>query len=489
MTGRVNQGLVDGDFELLRTYLRRTAGLEFDESRRSGLATIMATRVAATGLGSVLAYLGALELPSWSGERQLLLDEVTIQETHFHRARPQIDALRDRILPDVLARAAAAGREAVVWSAGCSTGEEPFTLAMLMLEVAATMPSPPPMRVIGTDVSTAALQVGAAATYSGRTIDLAEPAAVARWLTRAPDGSYVVKEEVRRLVELRHHNLVTDPPPFPLDHSRTVDLIVCRHVTIYFSRSTTRTLVERFHRALVPDGWLLMGPAESLWQVSDVFALEPVGDAFAYRAATERRPVRASSTVPAQRSVAPAARALPPAAVPRRPRHDPRAVPLRVPVRAGVPAGTVLAAASDVRAAALASAQAAFDTGDYEGAALGAVKVLDADPVSSEAYVLLGHARLNAGDLEGAVQPLQKAVYLEPLAGHAHFLLAVALSAVQRPQQAAPSYRAAADTLPGVPAEALRRMLDGRQLQELVQLCRRLADAAEAGTDPIRRGA
>jgi len=285
------------------------------------------------------------------------------------------------------------------------------------------------------------------------------------------------------------HNLVTDPPPFSLDHSRTVDLIVCRHVTIYFSRSTTRALVERFHRALVPDGWLLMGPAESLWQVSDVFALQPVGDAFAYRAATERRPVRTSSTVPAQRSMAPAARALPPAAVPRRPRHDPRALPLRVPTRAGVPAGSVLAASPDVRAAALSSAQAAFDTGDYEAAALGAVKVLDADPVSSEAYVLLGHARLNAGDLEGAVQPLQKAVYLEPLAGHAHFLLAVALSAVQRPQQAAPSYRAAADTLPGVPAEALRRMLDGRQLQELVQLCRRLADAAEAGTDPIRRGA
>ncbi len=503
--GRTGNALVDGDFELLRAYLRRTAGLEFDQSRRAGLATIMQTRMAATGHSSVVGYLGCLDLVEWSGERQLLLDEVTIQETHFHRARPQIDALRERILPAVLARAAAEGREAVVWSAGCSTGEEPFTLAMLMLEIASTMVSPPPMRVLGTDVSTAALQVAGAATYTGRTIDLAEPGAVARWLTRDPDGSYVVNDEVRRIVEFRHHNLVTDPPPFPVqDRARglaaEVDLVVCRHVTIYFSRSTTRALVERFSQVLVPDGWLLMGPAESLWQVSDALTLEAVGDAFAYRSATRfgrPAPGTARATrVPASRAGVTSATAPTPLPAQRSSASDrqPSPLPARrarplparlpVPIRTGRPqAGT------QPSAAAMTVAQAAFDAGDYAAAAAAASKVLDSDAVSFDAYVLLGHARLNAGDLEGAVQPLQKAVYLEPLAGHAHFLLAVALSAVGRPQQAAPSYRAAADTLPGVSAEALRRMLDGRQLQELVQLCRRLADAAEAGTDPIRRRA
>jgi chemotaxis protein methyltransferase CheR len=479
--------LSQADFELLREYLRRTAGLEFDEGRRAGLAAIMHDRLAVTGQRDVTGYLDLLSRPEGGPERQRLLDGVTIQETHFHRARPQIEALRQQILPDILERAAREGRDAVVWSAGCSTGEEPFTLAMLMLEVAARMPSPPRMRVIGTDVSTAALQVALAATYSGRTIDLAEPDAVNRWLVREPDGTYVVKDDVRLLVQFRHQNLVTDSPPFD---PGSIDLVVCRHVSIYFSRDTTRALVGRFRDVLSPEGWLLMGPAESLWQVSDAFTLQAVGDAFAYR------PVPAGARPAATRLLAA------PAPVASRPR--PVAVPAPAPARPAAPASrpapaarpaavaTRAAAATAPPAASAPSveaAQAAFDTGSYDLAASIAQAVLEIDGISSAAYLLLGHARLNQGDNAGAVEPLQRAVFLDPLAGHAHFLLAVALSSVGRTKQAAPAYRAAATTLPGVPAETVRRLLDGRRVQELVQLCRRLADEADGGVDPIRRGA
>jgi chemotaxis protein methyltransferase CheR len=470
----MTRSLAAADFELLREYLRRTAGLEFDEGRRAGLAAIVNERLAACGDPDVTAYLDRLATPGTGPERQRLLDAVTIQETHFHRARPQIEALRSQILPDVLTRAARAGREVVVWSAGCSTGEEPFTLAMLMLEVAHRMSSPPPMRVIGTDVSTAALQVAGAATYSGRTIDLAEPDAVDRWLVREADGTYVVKDEVRRLVEFAHHNLVTDPPPFA---PRSVDLVVCRHVTIYFSRDTTRALVSRFRDVLSPSGWLLMGPAESLWQVSDAFSLEAVGEAFAYRSAGDVS--RARPTVKPPRASRVPAPLRPAAPLPSTPAPAARALPLPVATPSRPAAALVI----------IDAAQAAFDTGAYAQAAGLAEEALELDPVSSPAYLLLGHARLNQGDNEGAVEPLQRAVFLDPLAGHAHFLLAVALSAVGRAKQAAPSYRAAATTLPGVPPETVRRMLDGRRLQELVQLCGRLADEAAGAADPIRRGA
>jgi chemotaxis protein methyltransferase CheR len=484
----MTKALSAADFELLREYLRRTAGLEFDEGRRAGLASIIDERLKVSGQPGVGSYLATLGRPEGGPERQRLLDAVTIQETHFHRARPQIEALRTQILPDVLAVAAREGREVVVWSAGCSTGEEPFTLAMLMLEVAQQIANPPGMRVVGTDVSTAALQVASAATYSGRTIDLAEPDAVDRWLVREADGTYVVKDEVRRLVEFGHHNLVTDPPPFA---NGSVDLVVCRHVTIYFARDTTRSLVSRFRDVLSPSGWLLMGPAESLWQVSDAFSLQAVGEAFAYRsqpAGTSRHRTVARTARPAAPS---ARRQAPPAAAPAaRAAHaaPTRALPAR-PAR--VPAATAAQAPSGAppRAGAIDAAQAAFDTGAYSQAAALACDVLAVDPVSSAAYLLLGHARLNQGDNPGAVEPLQRAVFLDPLAGHAHFLLAVALSAAGRHKQAAPAYRAAASTLPGVPPETVRRMLDGRRLAELVQLCRRLADEAETGADPIRRGA
>jgi len=497
----MNRALSQEDFELIRDYLRRTAGLEFDEARRHGLAAIVATRLASTGVAGVPAYVAALDATSGSVERQRLLDAVTIQETHFHRARPQIEALRDHILPDIIRRAADEGREVVVWSAGCSTGEEPFTLAMLMLEVAAALPpwlARPAMRVVGSDVSSAALQVATSATYSGRTIDLAEPEAVKRWLQLEPDGTYVVRDEVRALVTFVHNNLIADAPPFK---AASIDLIVCRHVTIYFARETTRALVGRFQAALAPEGWLLMGPAESLWQVSDAFTLEAVGEAFAYRSAADRpverpgpRPVdratpaglssdrpadrpgpsaRLRSTGAAARGILPRRLGVPLTPQPRttqssasgsRPAEPPRAATSRVVAELGSP---------------FERAQAEFDLGRYDRAAQQCQSIVDTDPVHPAAYVLLGHALLNEGDAPGAVGPLQKAVFLDPKAGHAHFLLAVALSSCGRAAQAGPSYRAAAATLAGVPAETVRRLLDGRKMSELVQLCRRLADAAE----------
>jgi chemotaxis protein methyltransferase CheR len=493
----MSRTLAAADFQLVRDYLRATAGLEFDESRRAGLAAIMHDRMQATGAVDVAGYLRSLDRADAASERQRLLDAVTIQETHFHRARPQIDALRHHVLPDVLGRAAAQGREAVVWSAGCSTGEEPFTLAMLMLEVAETLPVRPRMRVVGTDVSSAALQVAGAATYTGRTVDLAETAAVERWLRREPDGAYVVRDEVRDLVEFAHHNLVTDPPPFP--HGG-VDLVVCRHVTIYFSRETTRTLVSRFRDVLGTSGWLLMGPAESLWQVSDAFALQSVGDAFAYRShrmASAARPPRAgnqrgvsSPALPAPRRQGPAAPGTGRTAAART--GSPASQAPASGTRPAERAATAPARASGARTTAkdpVGAAQAAFDSGAYDEAARLAGVLLETDPVNAQAYLILGHARLNKGEPATAVEPLQRAVFLDPLAGHAHFLLAVALSAAGRSVQAAPAYRAAANTLPGVPEETVRRLLDGRRLQELVQLCHRLADDAETGSESIRRGA
>ncbi|HEY5184779.1 MAG TPA: BTAD domain-containing putative transcriptional regulator, partial [Actinomycetes bacterium] len=142
---------------------------------------------------------------------------------------------------------------------------------------------------------------------------------------------------------------------------------------------------------------------------------------------------------------------------------------------------------------ALAAARTAFDAGDYEGAALRSSELVAQpgvpDAVQVAAYTLLGQARLNRADPVAAAGPLQRAVYLDPMAGDAHFLLAVALSGSGKRAAASASYRAAAMTLPQVPAERARRILDGRRVDELVQLCRRLADDTGGGREGIRRGA
>ena len=237
-----------------------------------------------------------MDRPDGAAERQHLLDDVTIQETHFHRARPQIDALRDHLLPRcwrrLPARAAVSRCGARVLDrrgavhAGHARARGPRT------DGAPGGSHPAPHPVVGTDVSTAALDIARAARYGGRTIDLAEPGAVTRWVRPDGDGDHVVRDEVRGLVEFAHHNLVTEPPPFP---DGTVDLVVCRNVTIYFSRETTRALVGRFRTCLGSAGWLLLGPAETLWQLSDAFSLAGCRRGLrlpARRPEGRRRPVR-----------------------------------------------------------------------------------------------------------------------------------------------------------------------------------------------------
>ena len=460
--------LTDAEYAALAGYLAHTAGLVFDQSRRPALAGIVSDRIAATGAADLGAYLARISAPAGEEERQHLLDAVTIPETHFFRNPPQMLALQRRLLPELMRRAIARGRALTVWSAGCSSGEEPYSLAMLVAEVAATLPQAPQVRIVATDLSTVAVEATRRARYSGRSLALVDDDRRARWFTEGEDGSRTVVPEIRDMVDVRLHNLVTDAPPF--EHGE-VDLVVCRNVTIYFARETMRDLVGRFHGVLGAGGYLVMGHAETLWQVTDAFTLVTLGDAFAYRkdlpavpepvAEPARLPVhihprRAVRRTPEQRvrnawPEAPAAHVRPLDSVP-----DP-----------------------DTATHLLRLAREAFDQAHYAEAARLAAAAAAASPFEVEAYVVEGSARATVGDDAGALVALRKAVYLAPKAGHARFQLAGALARCGEHAGAAREYRAAAATLPHTPASDLVPLLDGCDVAQLVTLSRRLADECD----------
>ena len=265
----------------------------------------------------------------------------------------------------------------------------------------------------------------------------------------------------------------------------SVDLVVCRNVTIYFARATTRALVGRFHEVLADRGWLLLGHAETLWQVSDDFALAPVGDAFAYR--KEARRSAPLGAVPAP-EITPAAAALPrPPRSPRLPRPGrhrghPAEPAAEAPLPSPAPPISVppnpppepVARVAAVAAPPAALAREALADGRYAAAAELAAAAIDADPLDPDAYVVRGQALSTLGDDEAALEPLRKALYLAPAAGHAHFLLAAALNRLGDRAAAVKAFRAAAETLPRVPPAVLQPLLDGRPVAELVELCRQL---------------
>lgn len=420
--------LNDDDFTAVRRYLLAAAGLAFDDRRREGLAAVIADRRNVTGAPDVPTYLALLagHHDEAVHEAQDLIDAVTVQETQFFRNGPQMEALRRRVLPELLRRTAGRERPLTIWSAGCSTGEEAYTLAMIVLDLAPRRTTAP-VRIVATDVSAGALRAAGRAIYVGRSVEAVPPIVRGRWFEPAKGGALAVRDEVRALVELRRHNLVTEAPPFA---PAEVDLIVCRNVTIYFERDTTARLIGTFHDVLAPEGYLVLGHAETLWQVSDAFSLVPIGDAFVYQPTRE------------------------PAVVAPRPKPKPRP-----------PSATVV----------LAEARRHLAAGDYRAAAGRAETAVRADPLLAPAYVVLGRARASLGQDQAAVAPLRKAVYLDPTAGDAHFLLGGSLSRLGRRSAAAASYRAAAATVSDLDESTRRELLDGRAVAELVQLCLQLA--------------
>ncbi len=443
--------LTDVDFETVRDYLASRAGLVFDHSRRAGLSAVVLERMHATSTVSVDAYLRLVDAPKGAEERQRLLDAVTVQETYFFRNPPQMEALRRRILPELLRRSAGRDRPLTIWSAGCSTGEEAYTLAMLLLELSPMLGIHSEARIVGTDVSARALDAARRGVYTGRAVETAPSMLRDRWFEPTGGGALAVRDEVRRLVDLRLHNLVTESPPFGAGE---VDLIVCRNVTIYFARDTTRNLVGGFHDVLAEGGYLLLGHSETLWQVSDAFTLVPVGDAFVYRRSHDARV-----------AMGPAGQAPRPVRL-RRPKSLPKPIARLVAPSGAAPIG-------------LDAARVALAKGEYAEAVQAAEAAVAADPLSAEGYVVLGNALSTLGRDGDALLPLRKAVYLDPDAGHAHFMLASSLARLGQHGAAAVSYRAAAASLELVEPASVAAMLDGRAVSDLVHLCLRLADISE----------
>lgn len=198
---------------------------------------------------------------------------------HFFADPPLVRALRRHLLPELLQQSAER-RRLRVWSAGCSTGEEPYTVAMLIRELLPT-DSGWDVEVLATDASDDALSVAAEARYAERSVVMTDPLDLSRWLTiDTVGGGYVVRDEVRQLVTPRRHDLATDPVPAEAAKS---DLILCRDLSSCVDEPVDPRLIEQLCQSLRPGGYLLLAPPALLWRLADSFGLIPLGGGLVYR--------------------------------------------------------------------------------------------------------------------------------------------------------------------------------------------------------------
>jgi chemotaxis protein methyltransferase CheR len=337
-----------------------------------------------------------------------LIDEVTVQETAFARDRFQLDAIPWHGL---LASARAAGAARIrVWSAGCATGEEPYTLALLATEAFA--PAPPPVDVLGTDISRAALTAAAAGRYRERAVRAVGATARHRYLERQPDGDYLVTGRLRGLVRFRHHNLARDPVPPPGEVA--FDLVICRNVLIYFDAAASERIIRLLDGAVRPGGKLLLGATDALRRAAGTGLADTTPeDGGAGSAAADGGPGDATWGVRGVADTTPGG-------------------------------GRETARRCEER---LATALAAAGRGDTAGALARMVPLVAADPLDADAHFVHGLVTLGSGQPARAAAAFRRAVYADPAFALAAFGLGRALDAAGDRAGARRAYEQALRTL------------------------------------------
>jgi len=251
----------EDEFRLFRDFIHEECGLYFADNKITFVSSRIEKRLAAKSIGNFYRYYRYLRQDGAEREEELLrlLDVLTINETSFFRNRPQFDVLEGLVLPEIIEKKAAAADHSLrIWSAGCSTGEEPYSIAISVLEALPTRLTPD-VRIYASDLSLSVLEEAARGFYSEtRLRDISVSRRRRFFAEESKSGGARVREEVRRLViydfhNLKHENGLTD-----------LDIIFCRNVLIYFDPEEQKEVIHRLTRKLKPGGYLFLGHSESV---------------------------------------------------------------------------------------------------------------------------------------------------------------------------------------------------------------------------------
>jgi chemotaxis protein methyltransferase CheR len=264
--------LSEEEFRLVRDFIHERFGLYFEDGQRASLRSRLVGRLASLDLMSFEDYYHYLRFgPQRAEELERMVSHLTNNETYFYRESPQLQVFADHVLRGVKERKLAGPegglrRTLRILSAGCSTGEEPHTLAMIVYDSGQFFWNWE-VQVVGLDVDHRALEKARRAVYFHNSFRSLSPAQLERHFVRQGAGS-AVKDAIRKMVSLRHGNLVE---PSSFDGLAPVDVIFCRNVLIYFSDAMILKVVRIFHDVLPPGGYLFLGHAESLSRITDLF--------------------------------------------------------------------------------------------------------------------------------------------------------------------------------------------------------------------------
>jgi chemotaxis protein methyltransferase CheR len=293
-TPSINLSITEPELKLLQTLVYQECGMFFDERRVHFLQDRLQRRLKITGLDSFYSYYRLLTSREGRAELAALVENLTVNETSFFRNKPQLELFHKNTLEELLHRKQTRRDFSLrVWSAGCSTGQEPYTLAMIICDALAyyylrnplpfEMPSPKPLipppwkvEILASDINYSVLRAAQEGIYNENHMEQVDYAFRLRYFDKTGD-KYAIKKAVKELVHFDFHNLKTEFLP------QRNDVIFCRNVMIYFDEAEQKRLVDKFYRCLNSEGYLFIGHAESLFGLSDKYKMIHVNNGTAYQ--------------------------------------------------------------------------------------------------------------------------------------------------------------------------------------------------------------
>ncbi len=265
------------EFKLLSELIYKHCGLTFNGSQKILFQKRVKARVEKLRLGSFKEYYQYLKFDiKKDQELKELVDILTVNETFFFREPAQFDALFQYIIPEI---EKTGSKSIKIWSAACSNGAEPYTLAILFNENK-FYEKGWRVDIIGTDISPTALSEAREAKYTEAAFRNTPPSIKAKYFKKTPDNLYELDRSIARKVTFKYLNLLNDTQ---MRMMKNFNVIFCRNVLIYFDNDAKKRVVENFYQSLVKNGYLLIGQSESLFKITNVFKLQPTSKVLLYK--------------------------------------------------------------------------------------------------------------------------------------------------------------------------------------------------------------
>jgi chemotaxis protein methyltransferase CheR len=365
-----------------------------------------------------------------------LISELTVGETYFYRDENQFSLLKKEILPAII-KQAKTSKQLKIWSAGCATGEEPYTVAILLKELLPGIKEWD-ILILATDINKKALAKAKAGVYNDWSFRALPPNWLSTYFQEIGKKSYRLKEEIKSLVTFNYLNLKDNLYPSFFNQTFALDLIICRNVTIYLQPEVTESIFGRFEAALKPGGWLMLGASDPTPNKFNL-AIVVKNGTFVYRKNKEKQPLLPAA-LPAKSKIAPTPAKEAPPLKEKKEFYQAEAATAATKSTAGaygnlnpsVTATTVKPSARQL----LQDASKMLAANKLKEAESLLKQYLAAHQTDAKAYFLLGLVNEVNENIETAHNCLKKAVFLQPDYLEAHFILANVYKKLQEEKKA-----------------------------------------------------